>query len=513
MKVQTRRVSRAALYLCLIACVIGCVPPLASAARSGLAVDRRAEGRDAPVETSSAGAGAASASTCTLSVSLDPANGGSVTSSPPGIATPRASKAAFEAGTEVRLTADPESGRKFAFWYDGDRVYSDPSVAFTMNADKSITAAFRARESVISLRPADFDPAPLGTRIPLILVHGNNNEKEGKYSAWDHYATTIKKDSSFRKKYKTYLFRWDSNSSNMVNGLAFGSSIDSRRELANRDLVILAHSRGGLISRYFMNYYKMNTGNRKDRLGGEKVSSLVTLATPHRGSPGADPVWVNFSIDRYFGSEAVFMASIYSFFVYKENHKFLLWDDVDKELTKDKVCWDSSIYGEYICRFLRTKFSDLVKLNKKELFAGKIIAYGGNIYRSKWGVEEAGSLAKQASSDNGRISLSLASILMAMLPIVPVGYDEVPIDESYKRFTANDGLVPLTSALFLKPGCADVFKVNANGKVIYLEQKLKQFQMTGDIVVINDRPVDHEDFLDDQGIIGKVMRRLKVMQF
>ena len=513
MKVQNRHLSRTALYLYLIACVIGCVLPPASAAQTGFSVDRETAGRQESIESSRAGAGAVSGSTYTLSVKLDPPEGGSVVSSPPGIDSPKVSRAAFDSGTEVKLTADPKPGWNFAFWYDGKDMYSDVSVAFTMSANKALTAAFRPRDSVISLRAADFDTAPLGTRIPLILVHGNNNEKEGKYSAWDHYAAAIKKDPSFRKRYKTYLFRWDSNSSNLINGLAFGSSIDSRHEFANRDLVILAHSRGGIISRYFMNYYKINSGNRKGRPGGEKVMSLVTLATPHRGSPGADPVWVNFSVDRYFGSEAIFISGVYTFFVYKKNHKFLLWDDVDNELTKDQVCWDSSIYGEYICKALDTNFSDLVRLNTKERFAGKIIAYGGNTYESKWGIEKAIALGKEAYSNNGSASLSIASILMAMMPIIPIGYDKVPINDSYKRFIANDGLVPLTSALFLKPGCSGIFKVSSKGKLIYSTEKLKQFQMTRDIVVINDRPINHEDFIDDSGIIGRVMRDLKILQF
>ena len=503
MKTPKHSLPHAALFLCLTACAIGWLQPAASAAQTSVSANQQV-GR---LETSDA----VSASEYTLSVKLDPPEGGSVASSPPGIDSSEACEAAFESGSEVLLTATAKPGWKFAFWYDGNKVYSDRSTTFAVSGNKTIRAAFRAQSSVISLRAADFDSAPLGTRIPLILVHGNNNERDGKYSAWGHYAATIKKDSSFRKKYKTYLFRWDSNSSNLLNGLTFGSRIDGRRELANKDLVILAHSRGGLVSRYFMNHYTMNTGNRKGQPGGEKVASLVTLATPHRGSPGADLVWVNFSIDRYFGSEAIFMSSIYTFFVHKKNHRYLLWDDVDKELTRAKVCWDSSIYGHYICRLLDTNASDLVELNKKEGFADKIIAYGGNTYKSQWGIRKAIGLARKAHANNGSAALSIASILMAMMPIIPVGYDGVPIDDSYKRFTANDGLVPLTSALFLKPGCADVFTVSSSGKLIYSSQELRQFLMTGKTVVIHDRLVNHEDFLDDNNIIGRVMRRLKAL--
>ena len=69
--------------------------------------------------------------------------------------------------------------------------------------------------------------------------------------------------------------------------------------LNGRPLIIVAHSLGGIVARQFMSRYRFPDalgpgldghadGNLKGKLGGEAVTRLITLATPHLGSPGAD---------------------------------------------------------------------------------------------------------------------------------------------------------------------------------------------------------------------------------
>ena len=45
---------------------------------------------------------------------------------------------------------------------------------------------------------------------------------------------------------------------------------------------------GGLISRSMMKHYKFNSGNFAGQFCGERVSALITLGTPHHGSPMAN---------------------------------------------------------------------------------------------------------------------------------------------------------------------------------------------------------------------------------
>jgi hypothetical protein len=45
---------------------------------------------------------------------------------------------------------------------------------------------------------------------------------------------------------------------------------------------------GGLVSRSFMNEYKYTSGKYIDKKCGENVRLLITLGTPHHGSPMAN---------------------------------------------------------------------------------------------------------------------------------------------------------------------------------------------------------------------------------
>src|SRR5262249_19322730 len=51
---------------------------------------------------------------------------------------------------------------------------------------------------------------------------------------------------------------------------------------------IVAHSMGGLVARAYMQQHKHNTGVFLGKDGGERVLKLITLATPHHGTPGAN---------------------------------------------------------------------------------------------------------------------------------------------------------------------------------------------------------------------------------
>ncbi len=90
--------------------------------------------------------------TYTLSVSVSPLGAGSV--SPPG--------GKYESGLQVALTATPNSGNAFDYW-DGSTSGSSHIVTITMDSDKSITAHFKAGETLVTPAPT---PAPPATPAP-----------------------------------------------------------------------------------------------------------------------------------------------------------------------------------------------------------------------------------------------------------------------------------------------------------------------------------------------------------
>ena len=456
------------------------------------------------------------ASKKTLSIIMNSPNVGTVTGN--GIDCGTQCSGTYIQGTSVALTATPKTGWEFSYWDAGSGPDPINPTTIFMDSDKKIIAKFVPQESTFGLMA--LDSTPLANRIPLILVHGDKNESEYQYY-WYNYITIMNEDSAFTDKYKVYLLRWDSTQSNLYNGIAMGVYIDSLPELNDQEIVILAHSRGGLVSRYYMNSYTVDSGQYSGKRGGDRVEYLVTLATPHRGSPGADPIWVYFSFDYSYSLPVSLALSDVYFNTIWDNttNQFLLWDDVDSKLDKNMVCWDSCLNGKDFCSFLMSNATDILILNQNEKYLKKIIAFAGNNYSAslkadieKYISDPTGSgLLQLLASDHEK--LDLASVLMANMPIIPKGYKyHQKIDNSNWVFWANDGLVPLTSALFLPSGSLNIFKFDTNGNFEYSDGVSKvngRCQVKECNIVPNK--IDHLSFLDDDGIIQQVITKLKVL--
>src|SRR5690606_27407062 len=82
-------------------------------------------------------------------------------------------------------------------------------------------------------------------------------------------------------KYKVYRYVYDHTKSITQNGTELAQFVNNY-DFAGKQIIVIAHSMGGLVARYSLNY------NQQFR---SSVGGLVTLATPHFGSPLADPSW------------------------------------------------------------------------------------------------------------------------------------------------------------------------------------------------------------------------------
>lgn len=404
-------------------------------------------------------------------------------------------------------------------------VYSSVDVIDRYSGEVILRANLGSPEmsdDTVFLTPAD--STPLDQRTPLILVHGNNLENEKDYG-WGKYLGRLEGDRRFNRIYKVYLVSWDSTRPNLENGLKLGAAIDFLPELDDKEIVFLTYSRGGIIARYFMNRYTLKNGSCAGQLGGEKTKWLLTLGTPHRGSPGADPIWTYFSIDYNYPyiiakslSGIYFNLGIWDI----ETHKHLLWDDADNILTSDYVGWYSALEDADTCQKMMSSQSDLIQLNEEELYHKKIIAYGGNNYSKNldrimalWLVAVYADYSGLSLilTWNDHMKLNLTTMLMARMPIIPNGYQADcnptilnPIDDTFRPFQANDGMVPLPSALFLKPGSSDVFKLKKK-KISYNKKELKKACQVAECIV-SPESVDHLDFLNDNKSITSVLNKL-----
>lgn len=157
-----------------------------------------------------------------------------------------------------------------------------------------------------SLAPSQYndgsavDSEPVGTRIPLVLVHGLGGSGQG----WENLLQAYARQPAWRAAFKPYTFRYDTSATQVAAdpaaprsiqalGAAFRTALEAYYDkpaaaphhgFAGKSIAILAHSMGGLVARSMMQEHSFADGRR----GGERVLHLVTLGTPHLGTPLAD---------------------------------------------------------------------------------------------------------------------------------------------------------------------------------------------------------------------------------
>lgn len=110
----------------------------------------------------------------------------------------------------------------------------------------------------------------INTKYPIVLVHGMMIKNFSFYRAF-------RKISDFlsEKGLKVYVLNHDAIGTICNNAIQMKKEIELILKKENAEKVnIIAHSKGGLDSRYMISKLNM----------GDKVASLTTLSTPHHGS-------------------------------------------------------------------------------------------------------------------------------------------------------------------------------------------------------------------------------------
>ncbi len=356
----------------------------------------------------------------------------------------------------------------------------------------------------------------LKERIPIILLHGNYSEFQPLYR-WEEFIKVANQDPSFADLFKIFLFKADSNYSNKANGLALGEAVQRTPELAGQDIILLAHSRGGLVARAYMNYYHIDSGPFKGKRAGDRVKYLLTLGTPHTGSPGADPVWTVFSFDWNYPSWlARILTDTYLKYIYSDSDVYMLWDDQELQIFSDTLCWYPSYFSgkEQFCLPLASIYSPIQDLNISESYHHKIIAFGGyvqvqqGIYPLLTQALDLDPEANALKNQELHAVLRLGSFLMGKFPFISDAYKKDGIDDSYLPFQANDGLVPLNSALMIPLSTEETFVVKER-QLIYKPEVVKSLCPFAECIVLEDRMTDHLDYLDNTDLLTMILQKLK----
>ncbi len=203
-------------------------------------------------------------------------------------------------------------------------------------------------------------------RIPLFLIHGWNYDGEPAPPAtgqWNNFLNYLLNDPELREFYKPYFIKYWSNAVtvNTISGLLRDKI--QQAGFHEKDIVIIAHSMGGLVSRSFMNEHYFNNGKKC----GDKVKLLITLGTPHHGSPMANGPSRDANVD-FFMKLALSAVESMAFedIKYNEvNRSDMRWDNYDNLLDYNK-------YPE-------EKNEWLTNLNLNTIYDSKTICYGSSV--------------------------------------------------------------------------------------------------------------------------------------
>lgn len=307
----------------------------------------------------------------------------------------------------------------------------------------------------------------LDGRVPIVLVHGQGSDRRPQtqnYWKWwlDHFASAPQKDL-----FKIYRFVYDSKKSIDENGAELATFLTQYEELDGKKVIFLAHSMGGLVCRYAMN-------SNPEVLN--RTAKLVTLATPHLGSPGANAPWLGYCLDSYGSAplSLISLGGIYSKLSGTGGEADLSWHDTQEiptdvfNLVGTYASWPYNFNSLLLNEGLSSPFTGSETM-RSHVSDDKVIAFGGTN-----GISGAGGPADgHVETAKDHSGLQKAFGLMALV---------------YKRdnshFTKNDGLVPLESALFST----------------HLTLGTQAFNLSDEF----NKNLDHSSFLDDGEVIVRV---------
>ena len=320
-------------------------------------------------------------------------------------------------------------------------------------------------------------------RIPIILVHGMSGDAKPKtlnyWYGWMNADTSgtlgYFNQGAMTNMFRVYRYVYDSRDNISTNGDRLATFVNNfynrHTEFKDRQVVIMAHSMGGLVSRYAMNH---------NPSFAEKVHRLVTLGSPHLGAQGANPTWIKYSGP---DDNSWFVSSIYNTFNLHNNTAGcfdLAWyapNEIPQEaLTEDAIAKMGDSYRTDLMRNsitnpftgwddMRSKAAD----NKCVLFGGSSTNEIKDTLRKSWPDDPSG----EVKTDH--LGLWVATKIYRSM--------------SYRDGTGvgdNDGLVPLISALMNDSlSCAKTSDRNAHPTAVKYN-----------LNALEGQQVDHASYLD-----------------
>ena len=329
--------------------------------------------------------------------------------------------------------------------------------------------------------------------VPIVLIHGAGSYKKPEYARWDRFVEWARNGGlDLDNRYQLWWFLHDSvgrpvgydfgrpGENKPNNTREFADQLEARRAESDpakrfppsaQQFLIVAHSRGGLVARMFTENYP------------DEVMAVLTLATPHHGSPYAVPDWFFHLIRLNFlaadAKQVLQLVYTWGFDWWEPGQADLAWDDFDgtgfsygiryREFNLLTVFSGGStlrhvLSSNYAGRPYDPNIDD-DDLHLPGLYAGgrqpgttlwditqkspesaqihKFILYGGYGAGGNTNINPFSPTFRDPTFRERLESEALAALAAIMESFETKG-------ECVSHFAANDGMVPLQSALCLK---------------------------------------------------------------
>ncbi len=197
-------------------------------------------------------------------------------------------------------------------------------------------------------------------RTPVILIHGLHGNRwpdcdgvwcDSMVDPYPHYfknlILNLESSAEYQQAYKTYTFHWVSDRASAKDiGIALRDHLDRDPRFTDQNIIIVTHSTGGLIARWYMLETTYAGSTYAGRQSGERIQKLITLAAPHHGTYAANRAarLVRFGTPGPLNQKAILAASTFSLLdsgywsntcpdcaadVTHESRRSLLWDNFD----------------------------------------------------------------------------------------------------------------------------------------------------------------------------------------
>jgi hypothetical protein len=305
----------------------------------------------------------------------------------------------------------------------------------------------------------EFDHTPLGNRLPVLLLPGRAEEFQ-QNSWWRSVYRRSRQDAVFRHRFKLYLFLYDSKEELDVQ--AKGLAQEVRKYFwklpKHQPLMLVSYSLGGVIAREVL----------EDSAILDRVDTMIAIAVPFHGSPLFDPNWFADYLNpsNHFPLRRFWDRLLYRSYMFNRSNltRGLKWDNFDRSKPQfhlngfDKA---SNQARSYVPGYEEYPNADAIRR--------KMIVYSSYL-ENDYTQEKPFTPSRSSRYILDRRLISWPrQLLTSLLPFygftvhsvftytnfqlanIPTYTPDDPMGKVSHLYRFNDGAIPMSSMLFLKP--------------------------------------------------------------